>query len=157
MLVRTSFGDGPVLSNGMGSASSPDPNVIQLQTDLAVLGYMPSSAVDGIFGDQTAKALVAFQTASGLTGSGWTDQSTWNALTAASGNPTPSGGGVTSVANTASQVAATVTQAVGLGPTSAIASTISWPMVVGISVVSLGGLVILFGLLHKKRQPASAY
>jgi hypothetical protein len=30
-------------------------------------------------------------------------------------------------------------------------------MVVGISVVSLGGLVILFGLLHKKRQPASAY
>lgn len=154
MLVRAPFGDGPVLSNGMGSSSSPDPNVIQLQTDLAVLGYMPSSTVDGVFGNQTASALVAFQNAKGLSPIGYTDQATWDALSASSGNPVPTGGIAASAANAASQAAATVTQAIGLGPA---ATGQNWPMIVGISVISLGGLVVLFGLFHKKRSLSPAY
>ncbi len=54
-------------------------DVTYLQQRLAALGYNPGSA-DGTFGPSTQTALVAFQTAKGLTADGVAGPATWAAL-----------------------------------------------------------------------------
>ena len=53
--------------------------VKSLQQKLIDLGYLSGSA-DGVFGEGTKRALMAFQSAKGLTASGVADSATLNAL-----------------------------------------------------------------------------
>jgi hypothetical protein len=79
----------PVPEPGVESEASR-----QLQQRLADLGYLPPAAVDGVFGDQTRFAVVAFQKWEGLDRDGVPGPATQAALEQAS-RPTPqsSGGG----------------------------------------------------------------
>jgi hypothetical protein len=73
----TAFGDEPDLALG----DSGD-WVIQLQTRLHGLGLY-DGAIDGAFGESTAKAVAEFQTRAGLTADGHVGAQTWQALRAA--------------------------------------------------------------------------
>lgn len=53
--------------------------VIRLQVELQKLGYNPGSA-DGHFGNNTRKALIAFQKSNGLPQTGTADKATWAAI-----------------------------------------------------------------------------
>lgn len=53
--------------------------VSELQATLKLLGYYDGS-VDGIYSEETAEAVSAFQKAAGLTTNGVVDQQTWNRL-----------------------------------------------------------------------------
>lgn len=53
--------------------------VRRLQEELALLGYMDGAA-DGIFGDETRRAVMAFQKAMGLSPDGIVGVETWSAL-----------------------------------------------------------------------------
>ncbi len=53
--------------------------VSELQATLKLLGYYDGS-VDGVYSQQTAEAVSAFQKAAGLSGNGIVDQQTWNRL-----------------------------------------------------------------------------
>lgn len=53
--------------------------VSELQATLKLLGYYQGS-VDGMYSEETAAAVSAFQKAAGLTASGVVDQQTWNRL-----------------------------------------------------------------------------
>jgi len=64
----------PVLQ--MGSRGK---DVSELQATLKLLGYY-KGAVDGVYSEETAKAVSQFQTAAGLTVNGITDSTTWNRL-----------------------------------------------------------------------------
>lgn len=78
----------PVLQVGSRGA-----DVSELQATLKLLGYY-DGAVNGIYSEQTATAVSAFQKAAGLTVDGVTNSTTWNRLfppaTAASSPSTPS-------------------------------------------------------------------
>ena len=69
-----------------------------LQQKLIALGYLSGSA-DGIFGDSTTKAVVAFQTAKSLTADGVAGSATMAALNSAYQGGTTSGGTVTAPAD----------------------------------------------------------
>ncbi len=60
-------------------AGSQGTEVAELQATLKLLGYYNGS-VDGVYSEETAKAVSAFQKAAGLTTSGIVDQQTWNRL-----------------------------------------------------------------------------
>ena len=66
------------------------PQVGQLQTRLAQLGYMNASGVDNSFGYATTEAVRAFQKVNGLKVDGVVGPTTWKALFAASALPKPS-------------------------------------------------------------------
>lgn len=72
--------------------------VAQIQTKLTEQGYNPGK-IDGIFGEQTRKAVVAFQKANGLDADGIVGPKTLSALgissnaSSSSGNGSTSGGG----------------------------------------------------------------
>ncbi|MEM7176498.1 MAG: peptidoglycan-binding protein [Pseudomonadota bacterium] len=59
--------------------------VLLLQRALAVTGFSPGG-LDGNFGNDTEKALIAFQRAEGLAQSGISDPDTWQALDSSSDN-----------------------------------------------------------------------
>ena len=61
-----------------------DSNVVELQMMLAKLGHEPGP-IDGAFGPLTFGAVVRFQAAAGLSGSGTVDQGTWDSLVLAAG------------------------------------------------------------------------
>ena len=105
------------------------PATAQLQRDLNALGY-DAGTVDGLFGEQTSNAILAFQTDYGLTANGIPTISTLQALEQALGNysysasNTQSDGfnssGTVSVANTGTVVGTTGSDAntfVGVGGT----------------------------------------
>jgi lysozyme len=54
----------------------PDAYVSELQTDLKTLGFADNVTVDGAFGKNTREAVLSFQSAAGLPGSGLVDEST---------------------------------------------------------------------------------
>ena len=64
----------PVLQVG-----SRGKDVSELQATLKLLGYY-SGSIDGIYSEETAKAVAQFQTFAGLTADGITNSSTWNRL-----------------------------------------------------------------------------
>jgi N-acetylmuramoyl-L-alanine amidase len=64
----------PVLQVG-----SRGKDVSELQATLKLLGYYNGS-IDGIYSEETAKAVAQFQTFAGLTADGITNSSTWNRL-----------------------------------------------------------------------------
>ena len=64
----------PVLQVG-----SRGKDVSELQATLKLLGYY-NGPVDGIYSEETAKAVAQFQTFAGLTADGITNSSTWNRL-----------------------------------------------------------------------------
>lgn len=66
-------------ANGALSVGSRGDAVKSLQQKLIDLGYLSGSA-DGVFGEGTKRALMAFQSAKGLTASGVADSATLNAL-----------------------------------------------------------------------------
>ncbi len=66
------------------------PGTRQIQTGLAGLGYLPSSAVDGLDGYRTQQAVIAFQAWEGLDRDGVVGPATTAALAAAR-RPQPSG------------------------------------------------------------------
>jgi peptidoglycan hydrolase-like protein with peptidoglycan-binding domain len=68
-----------ILRRGMGSADSPDVDVIRVQHWLKLRGAT-TSCVDGIFGVQTEQLVSLFQRDNNLTISGVVDQQTWNVL-----------------------------------------------------------------------------
>ncbi|MFZ4666944.1 MAG: peptidoglycan-binding protein [Prochlorotrichaceae cyanobacterium] len=75
-------------SSGAISSATANPATAQLQRDLAALGY-DTGTIDGIYGSKTAKAVEAFQRASGLTVNGVPSINTLEALeTALAGAPT---------------------------------------------------------------------
>ena len=65
------------------------PQVGQLQSRLAALGYMAASGVDNYFGFGTYEAVRAFQKVNGLKVDGVVGPATWKALFAASALPKP--------------------------------------------------------------------
>lgn len=65
---------GPLLQRG-----DEGPSVSALQLALAALGF-DVGAVDGVFADTTAKALLLFQESQGVVTSGAADDDTWAAL-----------------------------------------------------------------------------
>jgi L,D-transpeptidase catalytic domain/Putative peptidoglycan binding domain len=81
--VRAAPATAPTLR--LGSRGSP---VRTLQSELAHLAYLPSSAVDGVFGMRTWHAVVAFQGWSGLVRDGLVGPKTRAALSHAN-RPTP--------------------------------------------------------------------
>ena len=64
----------PILRNG-----SKGINVTQLQTRLAELGYL-TGQIDGVFGNGTEAALIAFQSQNGLTADGIAGEATFSIL-----------------------------------------------------------------------------
>lgn len=67
----------------------PDAFVMQMQADLAALGYYDGK-VDGYYGPDTEAAVKAFQKDNGLKVTGEFDEATVNAIDAAMKHPTPS-------------------------------------------------------------------
>ena len=64
------------------ASGSEGAGVSQLQTMLTAQGFAPGP-VDGVFGERTAAAVVAFQTANALEADGAVGPATWAALEAA--------------------------------------------------------------------------
>lgn len=78
----------PVLKDG-----SQGTEVSELQATLQLLGYY-AGPIDGVYSEETAEAVSAFQEAAGLSPDGVVDRSTWNRLfppepTAAAAEPEP--------------------------------------------------------------------
>ena len=105
-------GDGTAQSTSSTTTTTSSSNVLSmgsrgeavksLQQKLIALGYLSGSA-DGIFGQNTQKAVIAFQSAKGLTASGTADTATLNALSSAStSSSTGTSGTSTSTSNEAS-------------------------------------------------------
>lgn len=69
------------------------PDVLELQTKLNLAGVEPKLELDGAFGPLTAKAVVAFQRASGLVADAIAGPKTWAALDEATGTTGEAGGG----------------------------------------------------------------
>ena len=63
--VALMYGDLPAWRS-LSTASTPGPDILQLETNLAALGYGAGVTVDDTFTAATAKALKAFQTAIGM-------------------------------------------------------------------------------------------
>ncbi|WML42143.1 LysM peptidoglycan-binding domain-containing protein [Neobacillus sp. OS1-2] len=80
----TNLGIGTVPPSSVLQMGSTGVDVITLQYILSVISEfyptVPDSTPDGIFGSETANAVIAFQKTVGLTGNGIVNASTWNAL-----------------------------------------------------------------------------
>ena len=75
-------GTNPTLQKGDKGA-----DVRSLQINLVKAGFkLPKYGTDGIFGSETAAAVINFQTANGLPGTGIVDAATWAKLQGGSGN-----------------------------------------------------------------------
>lgn len=60
-------------------AGDQNANVTLIQTVLSKNGY-PTGGIDGIFGEKTRQAVIAFQSAQGLQADGIVGPLTWNAI-----------------------------------------------------------------------------
>lgn len=67
--------NGPILSEG-----STGSDVKRLQRLLVMMKSAPAEAIDGIFGDKTKAAIIAFQSGEGLAADGVVNEQTWAAL-----------------------------------------------------------------------------
>lgn len=63
----------------MTKAGDQNANVTLIQTVLSKNGY-PTGGIDGIFGEKTRQAVIAFQSAQGLQADGIVGPLTWNAI-----------------------------------------------------------------------------
>jgi peptidoglycan hydrolase-like protein with peptidoglycan-binding domain len=147
----------------LGNGSS-GPAVVTLQNDLISLGYGSTvGAADGNFGDNTELGVMNFQADQGLDVTGQADNPTWNALqsTPLGSAALPSPGDFTTTTALTGSPTNGVVSAV-LKPLVKVASAItpngtplSWPLIIGVGVAGLGGVILLIGLFrHKKTTPA---
>lgn len=80
----------PILRKGQGKTSQEQTQIRRLQTLLKQAGFLPSNVViDGLFGQQTENAVIAFQKTKNITADGVVSLRTWQLLEQATSQPTP--------------------------------------------------------------------
>ena len=154
----------PTLSYG-----NSGPAVTDLQNDLIQLGYsVGSTGADGVFGAATQVALTNFQSDNFVASTpGVADQLTWNALAASSlgYDALPSAADFaatnmqTNIVKTGVQTATQAATKAAIAVNSVLPNTaapgtpnqVSLPFVIGIGVAGLGGVIVLVGLLWKRK------
>lgn len=87
------YGGDPLLTTAYANTKRSD--TLQFQNLLVAAGFgsmLGSKGADGFFGDKTASATRAYQSAKGLPVTGTADQATWNALKGVGGSGGAGGG-----------------------------------------------------------------